>query len=48
MPEVYPKPYQIYKFMRHIENPCIVRTVYSGISQYIQGHSAIFGLVQAY
>ena len=26
--------------MRHIENPGIVRTVYSGIFRHIQGHSA--------
>ena len=34
--------------MRHIENPGIVRTVYSGIFRHIQGHSAIFSHVQSY
>ena len=33
---------------RHIENPDIVRTVYSGIFRHIQGHSAIFSHAQAY
>ena len=32
----------------HIENPGIVRTVYSGIFRHIQGHSAIFSHIQAY
>ena len=32
----------------HIENPGIVRTVYSGIFRHIQGHSAIFTHAQAY
>ena len=31
---------------RHIENPGIVRTVYSGILRHIQGHSAIFSRVR--
>ena len=33
---------------RHIENPGVVRTVYSGIFRLIQRHSAIFSLFQAY
>ena len=33
---------------RHIKNPGIVRTVYSGIFRPLQGHSAIFHHVQAY
>ena len=37
MPETYSKPYQIFTMMRHIENPCIVRKVYVGISRNIQG-----------
>ena len=46
MPAVYSKPCQISKMMRHIENPDMVRTVYSGIFRYIQEHSAIFSHVQ--
>ena len=48
IPEVYSKPCQISKLMRHIENPAIVRTVYSSIFRSIQGHSAIFSHFQAY
>ena len=49
MPETYSKPYQIFTtMMRHIENPCIVRKVYVGISRNIQGNSVIFSHVQAY
>ena len=33
---------------QHIENPCIVRAVHSGIFRHIQGHSAIFSHVQIY
>ena len=33
---------------RNIENPGIVRTVYSGIFRHIQGHSAIKSYVQTY
>ena len=46
MSETYSKLYQVSKMMRHIENPGIVRTVYSGIFMYIKGHSAIFSHVQ--
>ena len=31
MPKAYSKPYQISNMMKHIENPGIVGTVYSGI-----------------
>ena len=48
MPEAYSKPYQISCMLGHIENPCIVRTVYSGIFRYIQWHSAILSHFQAY
>ena len=34
--------------MRHTENPCIVRTVYSGISRLTHGNSVIFSHDQAY
>ena len=47
MPVAYSKPYQISEMMRHIENPGIVRTVYSGIFRHIQGLSAILSHVQA-
>ena len=47
MPETYSKPCQISKIMRHIENPGIVRTVYSDIFKHIQGHSAILSHGQA-
>ena len=46
MPEAYSKPCQISKIMRHIENPVIIRTVYSGICRHTQGHLAIFSHVQ--
>ena len=46
MPEA--KPCQISKMMRDIENPNIVRTVYSGIFRPTQGPSAILSHVQAY
>ena len=48
MPETYSKPCQMSKMVRHIENPDIVRTVYSVIFKHIQGHSALFSHVQAY
>ena len=48
MPEVYSKPCQISKMMRHIENPGMVRTVYSYILRHIQEYSAIFSIAQAY
>ena len=32
----------------HIENPGIVRTVYSGIFRHTEGHSAIFSHVQLF
>ena len=39
IPAAYSKPCQISKIMRHIENPGIVRTVYSGIFRDIQAYS---------
>ena len=33
---------------RHIDNPGILRTVFSGIFRHIQGHSSIFSHVQTY
>ena len=48
IPAAYSKPYQISKIMRHIENPVIVRTVYSDISRHIKEHLAIFSQVQVY
>ena len=48
MPETYSKLCQITKMMRHIENPDIVRTVYSYTFRHIQGHSAIFSQVQGH
>ena len=38
----------IITILRHIENPDIVRTVYSGIFRHIQEQSAILSHVQAY
>ena len=48
MPEAYSKPCQIYKMMRHIENPGIVRRIYSGIFNHIQGYSTLFSHGQPY
>ena len=48
MPEAYSKNCQISKIMRYIENPVIVKTVYSGICRHNQGHSTIFSHVHAY
>ena len=48
MPETYSKPCEISKMMRHIENPGIIKTVYSDIVRSIQGHSAILSHVLAY
>ena len=48
MSKVYSKPCKIYKMMGHIENPCIVRTVHSGISRLTHGNSVIFSHDQAY
>ena len=48
MPEAYSKLSQISKMMRHIENPGIARTVYSGIFRHIQEHSVILRHVQFY
>ena len=42
IPEAHSKPCQISKMMRHTESPGTVKTAYSGIFKYIQGHSAIF------
>ena len=41
MHEAYSKSCEISKMIRHIENPSMVRTVYSGIFRQIQGYSAI-------
>ena len=41
MPEAYSKLCPVSKMMMHIENPGIVRTVYSGIIRDIQQYSAI-------
>ena len=38
----------IIKISRYIENPGLVRTVYSDISRHIQRHSAIFSYIQTY
>ena len=38
----------IIKISRFIDNPGLVRTVYSDISKHIQGHSAIFSYVHTY
>ena len=48
IPEAYSKPCQIYKMMRHIGNPDMVRTVFSGISRHTQEHSATFSNGQSY
>ena len=52
MPEAYSKLCQISKMIRHIENPGIVRRVYSGIFRHTEEHSVtlrlIFSHVQAY
>ena len=48
IPETCSELCQTSKMMRHIENPGIVRTVYSGIFSHIQAHSAIFSHVQAH
>ena len=45
MSEAYSRPFQISKMMRHIENPGIVKTVYSDIFRCIQGNSPIFSHV---
>ena len=41
------KPCQIYKMMKHIENPDTVKAVFSGILRDIQRHVALFSHVQA-
>ena len=50
IPDTYSKPCQIYKMMRHMEDPGVVRTVYSGIfrHRHIEGHSAILSHSQSY
>ena len=55
IPEAYSKPCQIYKMMRHIGNPDIVRTVffrqfqaYSETFSNIQQRSVIFRNTKAY
>ena len=45
--DAYLKPCQIFKIMRHIENPGIFVTVYSCIFRHIQGRSAMLNHVQA-
>ena len=47
MPESYSKPCQLSKMMRHIKNPGIFRTVYSGIFRHIKAYSAVSSDVQA-
>ena len=46
IPAAYSKPCQISKIMRHIENPGIVRTVYSGI--FMDIFEAYSGVVEEY
>ena len=41
MPEAYSKPCQISKVMRHIENPGMVRTVYSVMFRHTEGYEDI-------
>ena len=48
MSGVYSKPFQISTMIRHIENPGIVKTVYSNIFNRIQGHSLIFSHAQGH
>ena len=48
MSEAYSKPCQMYKMIRHIENPGIVRIIYSGIFRRIHEHSEIFSQSQVY
>ena len=48
MPVTYSEFCQIFKKMRHIENPDMTRKVYSAIFRHIQGHSPTFSHVQAY
>ena len=47
-PKAYAKHCQISKMTRHIENPGIFRTVYSGISKDIQQYSGILRKIKAY
>ena len=44
MPEAYSELCDISKMFRHIENPGIVRKVYSGIIRYTQVYSAKFSI----
>ena len=48
MSESYSKPTQISKMMKQVENPDIVKAVYSDIFKHIQGLLPIFSHVQAY
>ena len=48
MSESYSKPSQISKMMKQVENPDIVKAVYSDIFKHIQGLLPIFSHVQAY
>ena len=40
MPEAYSTLCELFKMLRHIENPDIARKVYSGSIRYTQGYSA--------
>ena len=44
----FSKPCLIPKMIRHVENPVIVRTVYSGIFRHFQGDSSIFSHTEGY
>ena len=48
MTVAYSKLFQTSKMVRHIENPGIVKTVYSDIFRRSQGHSPIFSHVQGH
>ena len=44
MPEAYSTLCELFKMLRHIENPDIARKVYSGSIRYTQGYSAKFSI----
>ena len=46
--DIFKKPCLIYKILRHIDSPSIIRTVYSCDFRHIQRHPAIFSNGQAY
>ena len=48
MPGGYRKPCQIFKMMRHIENPSIARTIYPGMSRNIQQYSVMYGYIEGH